>query len=154
MVLGFVEVDETTDEQIESAVIVIIEPDRAGSPSGGGDPCLLRYISEGAVTVVAVENAAPILGHVQVREAIGVVIADGDAHAITTTSNTGRFGDIGEGTVAVIAVERVAQRLRWSEDVAFPAIDEINVHPAVVVVVAKGASGARGLRKVFFRGQT
>ena len=42
LVLRLAEVDELADEQIQPAIIVVVEPDRAGAPAGRGDARLFR----------------------------------------------------------------------------------------------------------------
>ena len=42
--LGFVEIDEVADEQIESSVVVVIEPYCAGSPARSGDARVIGHI--------------------------------------------------------------------------------------------------------------
>src|SRR5271170_6444641 len=55
VMLGLAEVYEAAHEQVELAVVVIVEPHGARGPSGGRDSSLLGYVGEGAVAVVAVE---------------------------------------------------------------------------------------------------
>src|SRR5271154_3032511 len=52
-----IELSELTDEEIKPAIVIVIEPDRAGTPAGSGDASLLRHIREGAVAIVVVEDA-------------------------------------------------------------------------------------------------
>ncbi len=59
--------------------------------------------------------------------------------------NAGFFGHVGESAVAIVVVERVAQRLGRIVKIALATVDEVDVHPAVVVVVEK----ARSLRRPF-----
>ncbi len=82
VMLGLVEIDEAAYEEVESAVVVVVKPDRAGGPAGGGNAGLCGDVSKCAVAVVVVENAAAVLGHVEVRETVAVVVAHGDAHAV------------------------------------------------------------------------
>ena len=57
--MRFAEVDEAADEQIEAAIVVIVEPDRAGGPSRRRYARFLRHIGESAVAIVVIENASP-----------------------------------------------------------------------------------------------
>src|SRR5215469_17392528 len=74
--LGFVEVDKVTDEQVEPPIVVVVEPDRTGAPTGSCDPSFLGHVSECAIAIVVVENAAPVLRDVEVGKTIPVVVAD------------------------------------------------------------------------------
>ena len=75
----FAEIHEVADEQVEPAIVVVVEPDSAGSPSGSGDAGLLGHIGESAVAVVVIENAATVLRDVEVGKAVAVVVADRNA---------------------------------------------------------------------------
>ena len=58
------------------------------------------------------------------------------------------LGHVGEGAVAIVLVERVANRLRGLVEIARAAVHQVDVHPAVVVVIEEGAAGAHGLGQV------
>src|SRR5580704_2667523 len=134
-VLGFVEVDEAADKEIEAAVVVVVEPDGAGAPAAGGDAGFGGDVGESTVAVVVIEDARGVLRHVNIRKAVAIVVANGDAHAVGVATDAGFLCDVSKCAVAIVFVERVAQRRIRIEEVALAAIDEINVHPAVVVVV-------------------
>src|SRR6185312_4665024 len=93
------------------------------------------HVGEGAVAVVVIEDAVGVLGDVEVGEAVAVVVTDSNAHAVGVAWNAGLGGDIGKGSIAVVAIEGIAQRNGGLVEVAGAAIDEVDVHPAVVVVV-------------------
>src|SRR5580704_8507938 len=83
-VLGFIEVHEAADKQIQPSVIVVIEPDSARRPSRSGDPSLLGNVCKRAIAVVVIQNAPAILRHIEIGEAISVVIAN--RHSLPITS--------------------------------------------------------------------
>src|SRR5277367_5351274 len=148
-ILRLVEVDELADEETEASVVIVVEPDCAGGPSGSCNAGLFGYVSEGSVAVVAVENTSPVLGHIQVREAVAIVVADCDALPVTAPCNACFFSYVGEGSVTVVAVERVAQRGSRIVEVTLAAVDEIDVHPSVIVVVEECAASSGRFREVF-----
>ena len=78
-------VHEAADEEIEAAVVIEVEPDRAGGPVAfedfGAEAGLLADIGEGAVAVVVVEDRTAVGGDEEVGEAVVVVVAGGHAHA-------------------------------------------------------------------------
>ena len=152
--LRFVEVNEPRDEEVEPAVVVVVEPDGAGGPSWSRDPRLLGHIGERAVAVVAVQNAAPVLRDVKIGKTIAVIVAHGCTHAIAATGDAGLFGHVRECAVAVIAVKGVAQRLGRSKYVALAAVHQVDVHPAVVVIVEESATRASRLGQIFFGRKT
>src|SRR5207237_8733225 len=61
---------KTTDEQIQTSVIVVVKPDRTRCPARSGDARLRGYIGERAVAVIVIENALWILGEVKIRKTI------------------------------------------------------------------------------------
>ncbi len=130
------------DEEIEQAVAVVVEPD-CGRAEGGaaGKPGGFRDIDERALAGVAKEAILADAGDEQVGEAVVVVIADGDAHAVHFDVEPGGFGDVGERAVAIVVIEAERGALLL---VARPIhrIDEQDVLPTVGVVVEKGAAGA------------
>src|SRR5690348_5890342 len=74
--------DVIRDQEIESSVVVVVEPRGARSPPSevfnSGAP---GHIGERAVAVVAVENAAAVAEDEKIGKAVVVVIADGDSHS-------------------------------------------------------------------------
>src|SRR6185437_12978269 len=111
MVLRFAEIHEAADEKIELSVVVVIEPYRAGGPAWRCDASFVRYIREGAVAIVVIQNAAAILRHVKIGETIGVVVSNSDSHSVAAAGNTGFVGDVGECAVAIVVIECVPKRL-------------------------------------------
>ena len=86
---------------------------------------------------------------VEIVVAVVVVVADSAAHAIHLNVEAGLFGDVGECSVVVVAIEcRVGLALR----VAGPIhrVDKEDVLPAVVVVVDEADAAAHGFRKILF----
>src|ERR1700760_2364503 len=88
------ELDKIADEQIKPSVVVIVEPNCARAPSGRGDPGFLRHIGKGAVAVVVIENALAVLGHIQVRKAVAVIVAYRHALAVASGADPGLQGHI------------------------------------------------------------
>ena len=95
-----------------------------------------------------VQDASAILSDVNIREAIAIVVAHGHSLAIAAAGYPGFFSDVGESAVAVISIERVAQRRTWVVEITLAAIDQVNVHPAVVVVIEEGTTGSGGFGQV------
>ncbi len=81
----------------------------------------------------------PKLVTIDVGPAIVVVVADGYAKAPAIVGDAGLGGDVGEGSVVIV----VKQRGVWcgcfaDERVEGRAVDEVDVEPAIVVVVEQG----------------
>ena len=146
------ELDEAAEEQIEPAVVVVVEPDRARRPAGRGDARLLGDVGERAVAVVVVQRAAAVRGDEDVGVAVVVVVGDGAAHAeLRAAGDAGLVGDVGERAVAVVLVERVLERRLRLVEVAGAAVDHEDVDPAVVVVVEERDARPHRLRQVAVR---
>src|SRR5438132_14176717 len=63
------------DEQVQLAVVVIVEPDGASRPAGRGDAGFLSRISERAITVIMIKNIAAITRDIEINPTIAVVIS-------------------------------------------------------------------------------
>ena len=147
------ELDEAAQHQVEPAVVVVVEPDGARRPAGRGDTGFVGDVGEGAVAVVLVERAAPVGGDQDVWVAVVVVVGNGAAHPeLAAAGDAGLVGDVGEGAVAVVLVERVLQRRLRLVEVARAAVDHEDVDPAVVVVVEERDAGPHRFRQVPVRG--
>src|SRR6476659_3585385 len=99
--LLFAVVHEVADEEVEPSVVVVVEPDRAGRPTRGGDTSVRCHVCERAITVVVIENAARILCYKQIRKAIAVVVTDGDSHPVSTPGHSRFQSHIGECPVTI-----------------------------------------------------
>src|SRR5579862_2279988 len=91
----------------------------------------------------------PILRDVQILKPIAVIVADRYSLAESASSNASLLGHIGKRSVAVVSIQRVAQRRIRRKKVALAAVHQIDVHPSIVVIVKKGASCTRGFRQIF-----
>ena len=79
-----VEVDVVGDEEIEVAVLVVVEKGAAGVPAQSwfcGQAGLRGDVGEGAVAVVAVEDVLAVVADEEIVPAIVVVVADAAALA-------------------------------------------------------------------------
>src|SRR6185295_2492458 len=64
------------------------------------------------------------------------------------TGHAGFIGDIAESAVAVIAVESVLYRRFRSVKIGWSTVDQIDVHPAIVIKIEEEATATAGLRKM------
>ena len=86
------------DDQIQKPVAIQIDPRRAGGPPASRDAGLLRHVGERAVAVVVVELVAAIGGYIKILESVVVVVADGNAHAVSGSLQAGLLGDVLESS--------------------------------------------------------
>src|SRR5579863_891209 len=82
-VFGPIEFREAAYEQIQPAVVVIVKPHGARTPTERGNGGLRRHVGKRAISIVMIENAVRILRHVQIGKAVAIVVAHGNAHSIS-----------------------------------------------------------------------
>src|SRR5882724_4543951 len=152
LVFFFAKTYELPNEQIQKPVIVVVEPDSAGSPAGCGDAGLGGHVGKGAISIVVIQNAVPVLCHIEVGKSVAIVVTDGNALAVSAGNNAGLFGDVREGAVAVISIQSIPQRRIGSVKIALAAVDQIDVHPPVVVVIQERTASPRSFGQIFLGG--
>ena len=134
------------DVQVEVAVVVEIgEGRRGGLVAGAGQAGARGDVLEGPVAAIAVERVGLQAGDEQVGMPVVVVIAHGDAQAVTPPpgdrGDSGFLGHVLEGAVAAVAKEPVARSpSRRAGATASPpaevsALDAVHIEPAVAVEV-------------------
>src|SRR3984893_11802138 len=107
IVLLFAKVPKETYEQIEPALIVVVEPNRTGSPTGRADTGLLRDVGKSSVAVVVVQNAFSVVGHVEIGEAVVIVVAHCGTHSIAASGYAGFLRHVAECAVPIVVIEGI-----------------------------------------------
>src|ERR1051326_3182283 len=92
------------DKQVQLAIIVIVEPHRAGGEAGVGHAGFRGYISKLAVAKIAEKMIAANGGDIDVVKAIIVVVANRTTQAIYLDGQAGCLGYICEGAILIIMV--------------------------------------------------
>src|SRR5437870_13565328 len=82
------------DDKIQKTVDIEINPGGAGRPAAPCDARFFRDVGERAVANVEVELVAPERGDVEISEAIVVVVADGNTHAVAGALRSVSFDDV------------------------------------------------------------
>src|SRR5580698_9242845 len=80
--------------QVQLAIIVVVEPNCAGRPSGFVDSALRSHIRKGAVAVVVIQYRRTITCKEQVRIAVPIVIADRNAHPKNIGGQASLLGNV------------------------------------------------------------
>src|SRR5579863_6350770 len=119
------------------------------------DASLSGYVGERSIPVVVVENRAAIASDEEVDEAVVVEIGCDSGHSINVCGHSGLIGDVGEGTIAVIAIEVIVRRIRRrllqrvGVDSVFQRLStyDVEVGEAVVVVVEPNTAPTRALEQ-------
>ena len=145
-------IDVVRDHQIEEAVSVVVAKRRARGPAAIGNAGFGGDISESAVAIVVIKDIAAETSEIQIRPAVVVIVAHGSAHGKTARVQAGLFGDIGECAVAIIVIKGAGSFLALQSHLDAGSVGEINVRPAIAVVVDNNHSTAHGFDDVFFRG--
>ena len=142
-----IEVHVTGDEEIEEAVTVEISPGWSGGPAAESYAGFFGNVGEGAVVIIVVEAILAEVSDVDVGPTVVVVIGDGDAEAPTLVGDARFSGDIGEGAVVIVVEESGARGgLGAFHGGNGRAVDEVDVEPAVVVVIEESDAGAGGVQ--------
>src|SRR5205807_5534484 len=69
-ILRLIKENETRNEQIQFAIVVIVKPDSMRGPSGRRDSCFVCDIAERAIAVIVIENVAPVTRHIEIHPTI------------------------------------------------------------------------------------
>ena len=123
------------DVEIEEAVAIVVEPDCAVAVHPPAQPGLLGYILEMFAVNVSEQREITVAIDEQVLAAIVVEVAPHPAHRHSFAGSIQigdprRCGNVLEGSVAAIAVQRIG--------LAEPAIGEVEIRPAVAIEVGYG----------------
>ena len=145
----WIEFDVIADEEIQVAVAVVVEKRAAGSPADlfVVDTSLARHVGEGSVAVVVKENVVSPEAAEQIVPAIVVVVADANAGLPAGAAEAGFFRDVGECSVAIVFVEVRSGRFAGGPlRIEARSVGQIDVEPAIVVVVEESDAAALWLR--------
>src|SRR6266699_6499602 len=93
--------------------------------------------------IVVEKTVLPVVGHVDVRPAIVIVILNGYTEAPSLVCHARFFRHFGERAIVIVVQQHGARRrLLPVERGKRGPVEQINVQPAVVIVVAEGDTGA------------
>src|SRR5882762_4565955 len=124
------------NKQIEPPVVVIITPRRSCRPSPQCHPSLLGDVGKSAVVVVVIQPVLAVVCDVDVRPAVIIVVPHGHAKSPAFVRDARLFGDIGKSAVMVIVEQHGSRRSLLPFQCRHRGtIQEINIEPAVVVIV-------------------
>jgi hypothetical protein len=95
------------NEEIQFSIVVVVEKSCGNGPTACGNPSLRGHVGKRAIAVVVVQNIFPVIGHVDIRKSVVVIVTDGDTHSVVGAprrSETSFLGNIRETTVLILAV--------------------------------------------------
>src|SRR6185312_9681868 len=134
---------------IYESVAIVISERRAGRPSAVANAGFGRHVRKCTVAVVAVEDVASEAGEVDVGPAIVVVVPDRSAHCVAGARKSGGRSDVGECTVVVVVVESAGTYFLIDRHGYGRSIGEVDVRPAVAIIVQQQHAAAHGFHDVF-----
>src|ERR1700678_3682948 len=95
------------NEQIQVAIVVVIEEPRRTGPATGRYAGFGSDVGEGAIAIIVIQDVFSVAGDVEIGKAVVIVVADRDADAVIAIASVGQarfLGDVGEAAVRVLAV--------------------------------------------------
>src|SRR6267154_4911655 len=112
--------DVVGDEQIQPAILVVVEPSGTGRPSAQvGDSGFFGDVGKGPIAIVVIKDGAAVTRDVNIWEAVVVVVADGNTLAVMSFSaESGFFGYVRKCAITIAMVKRGAQRLGRLVDIS------------------------------------
>ena len=126
-------------EQVQPAVVIVVEPAGGNRPLVTLDSRFLRHILELSIAQVAIKNVPVDACNKQILMAIVVEVRCGSTHGIAGACDSGLRRDVREFHTAIVAIEPVEKLRR----ILFQrgdrrAIREKDVHSSVVVIIQRG----------------
>src|ERR1035437_3244868 len=124
------------NEQIQTAIAVVIAPGGARRPVAQPPPRLLGYVGKRPVMVVPVEAVLAVVGDIDVRPAIIVEIADDGAKAPAIVPDSSFRSDIRERAIVIVVEQSGVRRSLFPRHrIERRTVDEVDREPAVVVII-------------------
>src|SRR5882762_8313373 len=145
------EIDVVGNHEIEKTVAIVVAKSSASRPAAVGNAGFASDIGEGAVAIIFVKDVAAEASDVEIGPAVVVVVSHRAAHGKARSRQAGFGGDIGERAVVIIVVQSALARLSLDGHSDSGGIGEIDVEPAIAIVVKKNYAAAHGFHDVFLR---
>ena len=148
-----VKFDVVAHEEVKEPIAVVINPGAAGTPAYAIFPQarLLGHIRKSAVAVVVPQDVVTPIAAEQVVPAVVVVVTHADASAPSGAGQAGLFRHVRERAVAIVLKKVLGGRL--AVGIGFLtrhaiAVGQVDVEPAILVVVEEGEPAALGFNNV------
>src|SRR5438552_3913464 len=137
-----IELHVAGNKQIKQAVVIVVAPCWPGRPPAERDAGFFRDVGKRSVVIVVVEAILSVVRNVNVGPTIVVVIADSDAEAPAFVRHASLVGYVRKRSIGIIVKEHRSWRRLFSKQGGDGrAIQNVNVEPAVVVVVEQCHAG-------------
>src|SRR5207248_4012399 len=141
-----IELHVTWHKQIQQAIPIIVAPSWPCGPTTKSDAGFLRHISKRSIVIVVIEAVLSVICNVDVRPAIIIVIAYSHAESPSLIRHASFRSFIGEGAVMIVVQQHSAGSwLLPFQGSKRGAVEQIDVQPAVVVIIKQSYTRTRGL---------
>ena len=143
------------DIKVEVAVVVEVGPCGGSWPVAvAGESCGRGRVFEASAAPVVEKGVRAPAGDEEVGAAVVIIVADGNAVAVTAgeRGQTGLLGHVVEVSVAAVAEEPVAEWSRPGRRGKFPPLNGKDVEPAITVEIEEGDASAHGLGELELSG--
>ncbi len=137
------------NKQIQPPIAVVVAPRCSGRPVAKLHAGLLRNVGKRSVVIVVVQPILAPVGNKNIRPAIVVVVGHRCANTPAVVGYTGFGCYVGKCSVVIVVEERCVRRCLFAvERIEGGAVDDVNIEPAVVVVIDQAHAGAIGFNDV------
>ncbi len=137
------------NHEIDKSISVVVTEGGSSRPSAVGHTSFCGHVGEGAISVIAIEDVAAQAGHIKVRPAVVVVVSYSSAHSKAWRGKARFCRHIGKSAVVVVMVKNAEALRAFHRHFNRWGIREINVGPAVPIIVQQNHSTAHGFHDVF-----
>ena len=142
------------DQEIEAAVVVVVEPAAADGEVAAGDARGFRDVLESPVAAIAIELIRAHAGDEQIDVAVVVEVACRCPDRVAGARQAGRGRHVREAHAAVVAVETIrVDRRHLVERRGLRAVGEEDVGAAIAVVVEHRDAARDALDEVLLGGR-
>ena len=149
-----VKINVAGDRQVDEAIVIIIGKSGARGPTAASRQArFLGHIGESSVAVVTVQNIWPQAGNEQIGPSIVVVIGDGPSHGETGRANSRFFGHVCKRSVVIVVIQRAARHNPLQRLTDGGRIGEVEVGPAIAVVINHDHATCHRFHDVLFLGR-
>ena len=130
-----VEIYIVGNEQVQLAVVIVIQEGRARGPTGIADVGALSNVRKRAVSVILEEMIWPQAGYVEIVKAIIIIVTNCDPHPPADISDARLVRYICKRAVAVIVIESASGFLIGFHEIHSQRVDKVNVQIAIIVII-------------------
>src|SRR5208282_2914820 len=146
-------VNVSRNEKVEPSIAVVVAPRSPVRPVAKHHAGFFGHIGKCAVVVVAIEPVSAEVANKNVGPSVVVKVADGHPESPAVIRYTCLGGYIGKCAIVIVVEERcVRWRFSPGECVVGGSVHQVNIEPAVIVIVDKPHTRTVSLKDVLLLG--